>query len=59
VIGGEVDGPDFPALARNANAELVLVPNGGHNPYLEAPDRCHPALIRFLRTDPLSRDPAP
>ncbi len=58
VIGGEVDGPDFPALARNVaetipNAELVLFPAVGHNPHLEAPDLFHPELIRFLLSDPL------
>jgi pimeloyl-ACP methyl ester carboxylesterase len=57
VIGGEVDGPDFPAQARNAaetlaNAELVLFPNVGHNPHLEAPELLHPELIRFLSSDP-------
>jgi pimeloyl-ACP methyl ester carboxylesterase len=56
VIGGEVDGPRFPELARNAaerlpNGELVLFPNVGHNPHLEAPERFHPALVRFLTGD--------
>jgi pimeloyl-ACP methyl ester carboxylesterase len=55
VIGGEQDGPNFPALARRVaetipNAELVLFPNVGHNPHLEAQDRFLPALIRFLRS---------
>jgi pimeloyl-ACP methyl ester carboxylesterase len=63
VIGGQVDGPDFPALARNVaetipNAELVLFPGVGHNPHLEAPHLFHPALIRFLRTDPLPQGPS-
>jgi pimeloyl-ACP methyl ester carboxylesterase len=58
VIGGEVDGPNFPALARNVaqtipNAEIVLFPNVGHNPHLEAPERFHPALIRFLLAESL------
>jgi pimeloyl-ACP methyl ester carboxylesterase len=58
VIGGEVDGSDFPALARRSaeaipNAELVLFPEVGHNPHLEAPALFRPALIRFLRSDPL------
>jgi pimeloyl-ACP methyl ester carboxylesterase len=57
VIGGEVDGSDFPALARNVaesipNAELVLFPDIGHNPHLEAPALFHEALVRFLRSDP-------
>jgi pimeloyl-ACP methyl ester carboxylesterase len=55
VIGGEQDGPNFPALARRVaetipNAELVLFPDVGHNPHLEAQDRFFPALIRFLRS---------
>jgi len=58
VIGGEVDGPDFPAAARRVaetipNAELVLFPNVGHNPHLEAPELFRPALIAFLKSDPL------
>lgn len=58
VIGGEVDGPDFPALARRSadaipNAELVLFPGVGHNPHLEAPELFRPALIRFLHSEPL------
>jgi pimeloyl-ACP methyl ester carboxylesterase len=53
VIGGEVDGPDFPGLARRVaatipDARLVLFPGVGHNPHLEAPELFHPALIRFL-----------
>jgi len=53
VIGGEIDGPNFPALARNTaetlgNAELVLFPNVGHNPHLEAPELFIPALLEFL-----------
>jgi pimeloyl-ACP methyl ester carboxylesterase len=59
VIGGEVDGPNFPALARTVaesipHAELVLFPNVGHNPHLEAPHLLHPELIRFLNTEPLA-----
>jgi pimeloyl-ACP methyl ester carboxylesterase len=57
VIGGEQDGPDFPALARMVadripGAELVLFPAVGHNPHLEAPELFHPVLIRFLLSDP-------
>lgn len=57
VIAGEEDGPDFPELARNVaesypNAELVLFPNVGHNPHLEAPELFIPELIRFLESDP-------
>jgi len=57
LIGGEEDGPDFPAQARAAveamqNGELVLLPNVGHNPHLEVPERFNAELIRFLSTDP-------
>ena len=53
VIGGAEDGPNFPEIARNVadslqNAELVLFPNVGHNPHLEAPEIFNAALIRFL-----------
>jgi pimeloyl-ACP methyl ester carboxylesterase len=58
VIGGTEDGPDYPALAKNVadtipNAELVLISNVGHIPHLEAPDRFHAELIRFLKSDPI------
>jgi pimeloyl-ACP methyl ester carboxylesterase len=54
VIGGEVDGPRFPELARNAaesfpDGRLVLFPGVGHNPHWEAQHLLHPALIDFLR----------
>ena len=57
IIGGAEDGPDFPEVAKKAaeafpNAELVLIPNVGHNPHLEAPEIFNPELIRFLRSDP-------
>ena len=58
VIGGTEDGPNFPALAKNVadtipNAELVLIDNVGHIPHLEAPEQFHPALIRFLKSEPI------
>jgi pimeloyl-ACP methyl ester carboxylesterase len=57
VLGGTEDGPNFPELARRAastlpNAELVLIPNAGHNPHEEVPDRVNAELIRFLSSDP-------
>lgn len=57
VLGGEIDGPDFPANARRAaeslqNAELVLYPGVGHNPHEEVPERVNAELIRFLSSDP-------
>ena len=57
ILGGEIDGPDFPANARRAagilpNGEVFLIPNIGHNPHEEAPDIVNAELIRFLGTDP-------
>ena len=53
VIGGAEDGPDFPERARAAadalqNGQLILIPNVGHNPHLEAPEIFNAELIRFL-----------
>lgn len=55
VIGGEVDGPNFPALAKRTadtipGAKLVLIPNVGHNPHMEAPDQFFPRVLEFLRS---------
>ena len=57
ILGGEIDGPDFPANARRAaeilpNGEVFLIPNVGHNPHEEVPDIVNAELIRFLGTDP-------
>ena len=59
VIGGSDDRlvEDFPAAARNVaeqlqNAELVLFPGIGHNPFHEVPEEFHAEVIRFLRSDP-------
>jgi pimeloyl-ACP methyl ester carboxylesterase len=57
VMGGEEDGPNFPEQARRAaealpNAELVLIPNAGHNPHEEVPEIVNAELIRFLSSDP-------
>lgn len=57
IMGGEIDGPDFPANARRAveilpNAEVFLIPNVGHNPHEEVPDVVNAELIRFLGSDP-------
>ena len=53
VIGGELDGPRFPELARGAaasfpNGEVVLLPDIGHNPHWEAPELLNPELIDFF-----------
>ena len=54
VIGGEKDGPNFPAQARRVaetipNGQLFLIPNIGHNPQFEAPDQLYPPLLKFLK----------
>lgn len=55
VIGGDKDGPNFPALAKRTadtipGARLVLIPNAGHNPHMEAPDQFYPATLKFLKS---------
>ncbi len=57
ILGGEIDGPDFPENARTAakifpNAEVFLIPGVGHNPHEEVPEVVNAELIRFLGTDP-------
>jgi pimeloyl-ACP methyl ester carboxylesterase len=54
VIGGERDGTDFPRLAKHIadtipGAELVILPNLGHVPHLEAPELFYPPLLKFLQ----------
>jgi len=54
VIGGEKDGADFPQLAKHIadtipGAELVILPNLGHVPHLEAPEVFYPPLLKFLK----------
>jgi pimeloyl-ACP methyl ester carboxylesterase len=54
VMGGEKDGQDFPKLAKHIadtipGAELVIFPNLGHVPHLEAPEVFYAALLKFLR----------
>jgi pimeloyl-ACP methyl ester carboxylesterase len=53
LLGGAVDGPNFPELAGRAaatipGASLILLEGVGHNPHLEAPERFHPELLSFL-----------
>ncbi len=53
VIGGEEDGPNFPAAMRNAadrlqNGEVYMIPNVGHNPHLESPEILNREILRFL-----------
>jgi pimeloyl-ACP methyl ester carboxylesterase len=54
VIGGEKDGPNFPAQAQRVaetipNGQLYLIPNIGHNPQFEAPELLYPPLLKFLK----------
>jgi pimeloyl-ACP methyl ester carboxylesterase len=60
VIGGAMDGPNFPEQAGRVaetipNAEIFLIPGVGHNPHLEAPAAFRPKLLEFLRSPPLPR----
>ncbi|MEE2636457.1 MAG: alpha/beta hydrolase [Acidobacteriota bacterium] len=57
ILGGEIDGPQFPENARRAveilpNAEVFLIPNAGHNPHEEVPNIVNRELVRFLGSDP-------
>jgi pimeloyl-ACP methyl ester carboxylesterase len=57
ILGGREDGPSFAEDAGRAaktlpNAELVLIPNVGHNPHEETPEIVNAELIRFLSSDP-------
>jgi pimeloyl-ACP methyl ester carboxylesterase len=54
VIAGEKDGADFPRLAKHVadtipDGELVILPNLGHVPHLEAPDVFYLPLLKFLK----------
>jgi pimeloyl-ACP methyl ester carboxylesterase len=56
VIGGELDGENFPALAKHIadtvpNGELVIFPKIGHVAHLEIPDQFHAAILKFLKSD--------
>jgi pimeloyl-ACP methyl ester carboxylesterase len=56
VLGGDKDGPDFPERAKHIadtipGGQLVLLPNLGHVPHLEAPDVFNAALLKFLKQD--------
>ena len=54
VIGGEKDGPNYPAQAKRVadtvqNGQLYIIAGIGHNPQFEAPDKLYPPLLRFLK----------
>src|SRR5207253_9647 len=56
VLGGDKDGPDFPARAKHIadtipGGELVLIPNAGHVPHLEMPDIFYRELLKFLKSE--------
>lgn len=53
VIGGEKDGPTYPALAKNVadtvqRGQVYIIPGIGHNPQFEAPQLLYPPLLKFL-----------
>jgi len=53
VLGGAMDGANFPALATHIvesipGAQLVLLPNVGHVPHLQVPDIFNRELLKFL-----------
>jgi pimeloyl-ACP methyl ester carboxylesterase len=55
VIGGMMDGPNYPAQARRVSetipgARLELIENTGHNPHLESPQVFHAKLLEFLKS---------
>jgi pimeloyl-ACP methyl ester carboxylesterase len=57
VLGGDLDGPNFPELARHIadtipGGQLVLIPNSGHVPHLEMPEIFNRELLKFLKADP-------
>jgi pimeloyl-ACP methyl ester carboxylesterase len=54
VIGGEKDGPNYPAQAKRVadtvqNGQVYIIPGIGHNPQFEAPDKLYPPLLKFLK----------
>jgi pimeloyl-ACP methyl ester carboxylesterase len=56
VLGGDKDGEDFPARAKHIadsipGAQLVLIPNAGHVPHIEAPQTFNRELLKFLKSE--------
>jgi pimeloyl-ACP methyl ester carboxylesterase len=54
VLGGALDGQDFPAHAKHVadtipGAQLVLIPNVGHVPHLEVPEVFNREALKFLK----------
>ncbi|MEO7190232.1 MAG: alpha/beta hydrolase [Vicinamibacterales bacterium] len=63
VIGGERDGANYAAQATHVaatipNAQIVLIPNIGHIPQVEAPDRLYPPLLKFLQGEDVGTKPS-
>jgi pimeloyl-ACP methyl ester carboxylesterase len=55
VLGGDKDGPDFPAQAKHIadtipGGRLVLIPGAGHVPHIEVPDVFNRELLKFLQS---------
>jgi pimeloyl-ACP methyl ester carboxylesterase len=55
VLGGDKDGDNFPALAKHIadtvpHGQLVLLPNLGHVPHIEAPELFNRELLKFLES---------
>lgn len=55
VLGGDRDGPDFPAQAKHIadtipGGQLVLIPGVGHVPHLQSPDIFYRELLKFLKS---------
>jgi pimeloyl-ACP methyl ester carboxylesterase len=55
VLGGDKDGPDFPAQAKHIadtipGGQLVLIPNAGHVPHIEVPEVFNRELLKFLKS---------
>jgi pimeloyl-ACP methyl ester carboxylesterase len=62
VIGGERDGANYPEQARNVarlvpNGRVHLIPDVGHNPHFEAPERLFPVVLAFLRGEQVGEQP--
>jgi pimeloyl-ACP methyl ester carboxylesterase len=55
VLGGDKDGPNFPALAKHIadtipGGQLDLIPNAGHVPHIEVPEKFNAELLKFLKS---------
>lgn len=56
VLGGDLDGPDFPAQAKHIadtipGGQLVLIPGVGHVPHIQVPEIFNRELLKFLKSD--------